>query len=65
MARILLIDVDSTIPNLALMKLSALAAWCNQPNIFKKMDWGNYLEQRHPKNPERVKTSRNACYGGG
>lgn len=29
------------------------AAYCNQPGMFKKMDFEGFLEKRHPKNPER------------
>lgn len=48
--KILLIDVDSTIPNLALMKISAyektprmvaLKRWC-RPWIFFTIEWENY-----------------------
>ena len=32
-----------------------LAAWCNQPNIFKKMLFDEFLYKRHPKNKERAR----------
>jgi hypothetical protein len=31
-----------------------LAAWCNQPGIFKNMDFAEFLKRRHPKNDTRV-----------
>ena len=33
-----------------------LASWCNQPNIFKKMDFKTFLDKRHTKN-ERILNS--------
>ena len=35
-----------------------LAAYCNQPNIFKKMNWEQYLNKRHTK-PDRINFSLN------
>ncbi len=32
-----------------------LAAYCNQPPIFKKMTFSEFLVERHPKNPDRIK----------
>ena len=34
-----------------------LAAWCNQPRIFKKMDFYTFLQRRHILNKERVVSS--------
>jgi len=34
-----------------------LAAWCNQPNLFKKMLFRDFLYKRHPKNKERQQSS--------
>lgn len=34
-----------------------LAAWGNQPGIFKKMDFGEFLKRRHPNNQIRQKES--------
>lgn len=31
-----------------------LAAWCNQPNLFKKMDFAVFMKRRHPNNSKRV-----------
>ena len=90
--KICLIDADSTIPNLALMKLSAfhkslgdekenkclpylmrhidcwksefsdfyvdIAAYCNQPALFKKLSFENFLEKRHTKT-QRIENSKN------
>lgn len=36
-----------------------LAAWCNQPGIFKKMTFEDYIFKRHPENHERAKLSLN------
>ena len=30
-----------------------LASWCNQPGIFKKMDFHEFLKRRNPKNKRR------------
>ena len=30
-----------------------LAAWCNQPGLFKKMEFGEFLDKRHPRNQRR------------
>jgi len=35
-----------------------LAAYCNQPNIFKKMSWEEFLNKRHTKQ-ERIQSSLN------
>jgi hypothetical protein len=31
-----------------------LAAWCNQPNLFKKIDFKTFLQKRHPTNSQRA-----------
>lgn len=33
--------------------LTDYAAYCNQPAMFKKLNFEEFLEKRHPKNPER------------
>lgn len=33
-----------------------LAAWCNQPGIFKKMDFQQFMNRRHPNDMKRVYT---------
>lgn len=30
-----------------------LTSWCNQPGIFKKMDFKEFLRRRHPRNSKR------------
>ena len=40
-----------------------MAAWGNQPGIFKKMDFQEFLRRRHPKNPARQAESW-ATYSG-
>jgi hypothetical protein len=30
-----------------------LAAWANQPNLFKYMPFAEYIRKRHPKNEDR------------
>jgi hypothetical protein len=40
-----------------------LAAFCNQPNLVKKMNFNDYIEKRH-KNRERVESSKALYYGG-
>ena len=37
-----------------------LASWCNQPNIFKKMDFNLFLSKRH-KNQDRILESSRLC----
>jgi hypothetical protein len=32
-----------------------LAAWCNQPNLFKKMPFADYIVKKQERNPERAK----------
>jgi len=39
-----------------------LASWCNQPNLFKKMDFDAFLDKRHIKNKNRVETSYNLYF---
>lgn len=34
-----------------------IAAWCNQPGIFKKMSFHDFVYRRHSKNTERAKLS--------
>jgi len=41
-----------------------LAAWCNQPNLFKKMSFDKYIKKRHPKNINRQIKSLNLFYKG-
>lgn len=40
-----------------------LAAWCNQPGLFKKMDFNTFLTKRHPSNKNRVNTVSEAVGG--
>jgi len=44
-----------------------IAAWCNQPGIFKKIDFTEFLERRHlTKNrEERINFSKNIYYNRG
>lgn len=35
-----------------------LAAWCNQPRIFKTMTFTMFLIKRHPNDPDRVKKGK-------
>lgn len=37
--------------------ITDLAAYCNQPQFFKKLTFSQFLEKRH-KNPDRISTSR-------
>lgn len=41
-----------------------LASWCNQPNLFKKIDFKTFLQKRHPEKPQRVVESL-ACWESG
>jgi len=38
-----------------------LAAWCNQPNLFKKMSFNEFLDKRHSKK-NRILFSKNLYY---
>ena len=40
-----------------------IASWCNQPGLFKKMDFEEFLRRRNPKNISRQGTS-SAIYRG-
>lgn len=40
-----------------------IAAYCNQPAIFKKMDFETYIKRRHPNNAQRQAVS-NAIWNG-
>jgi hypothetical protein len=31
------------------------AAYCNQPSMFKKMSFADFMKKRHPHNEDRVK----------
>lgn len=40
-----------------------IAAYANQPAIFKKMDFDGFLAKRHPSNEKRVSASSTLYYG--
>lgn len=42
-----------------------VASWCNQPGIFKKMDFREFLRRRHPGNNRRQAESAAIWDGGG
>lgn len=39
-----------------------IAAYCNQPNLFRKMSFGEFLEKRHIKNKDRVNKHKELYY---